>query len=432
MTRRFRHVLKKNQLTAAGSSKCEALRKRLPFVAWPEHFTATNSLWKSTLDRNGKLQVRQRPSFPKTPLPPRKLIRRIGIRGLNSPCQRPYPHVILAYMKLIRTGVTASAFVPAPIHAKKQNKDQSGFTLIELLVVIAIIAILAAMLLPALALAKLHAQNIQCMNDLKQVTLGWSMYNVDSKGRCPANEEGDFTSTDDGPTPVPCKPWVNGWLNYSGGSVGSDGIGSDINTFYLVSGKYTGVGPYVNNPSCYKCPADPSCQYGGSGLPRVRSMSMNQAIGCKTDGTESGIGNWLGGQNNGPGEWMIYPKESSMTAPTPARLQLLIDEHPDSINDGAFAVMCSGVSDITATWIDHPSAQHGGACAFSFCDGHALIRKWMDPLWKSVLRNPPSYTGFGQTTVTGTGRTRDIRWLAQHTSALANQIDLPFTMVPDP
>jgi prepilin-type processing-associated H-X9-DG protein len=300
--------------------------------------------------------------------------------------------------------------------------------LIELLVVIAIIAILAALLLPALARAKQQAQATTCMSNLRQVSLGWAMYNLDNRGFFPANEEGDFTTVDNIRTL--CKPWVNGWEQYGGGTAGSD-----TNLDYLVSSVYTSTGTYIKNPKVFKCPADPSCVNGDSGVPRVRSISMNQAIGCALDGSANGIGDWLSGDGNegGPGDWKIYLKDSDATRPVPAYLWLILDEHPDSINDGAFAVQMDPVTDSSGLWIDHASSLHGGACGFTFCDGHAVIHKWHDPDWKTVLRYPPLFeNGWGQTQVSGMGRTSDIRWIAQHTSAYANPArNYNFATVPD-
>jgi prepilin-type N-terminal cleavage/methylation domain-containing protein/prepilin-type processing-associated H-X9-DG protein len=352
-------------------------------------------------------------------------------------------------MKLNRTGVATLASLPVPISPiKKDQSRRRGFTLIELLVVIAIIAILAAMLLPALALAKQHAQNVKCLANMKQLTLAWTMYNADSRGYFPGDEEGDLTSIDTTTTGVigvnrpRVLPYVNGWLNYDNGSVGHDGVGSDINNNYLISSSYTGMGSYIVAPGSYKCPADPSCQYGNNGLPRVRSVSMNQAVGCALDGTpgSSGsewgwIGGWLTGDGGqaGPGNYMIYLKDSDMSRPSPAGLWLFVDEHPDSINDGAFAVQMDSCTDTKAIWIDHATSLHNGACAFSFCDGHAVIHPWRDPLWKEVLRYPPQFNNnFGQTEVNGISRTVDLRWIAGHTSANKSEAEgYGFTLVPD-
>ena len=322
---------------------------------------------------------------------------------------------------------TALTLPPKPLG---RANTVCGFTLIELLVVIAIIAILASMLLPALSRAKQQATNSTCISTMKQITLAWISYNQDNRGHFPANEEGDYTTSDVGSVPV--KPWVNGNEDYNGGTAGSD-----TNVQYLISGVYTSMGPYVGGFGPYKCPADPSCANGRTGQPRVRSISMNQAIGCTMngdagDGTYTDIGNWLDG--NGPGPYSIYMSESDMSRPSPANLWLIVDEHPDSINDGAFAVEMNTITDNSADWIDHPSSLHDGACGFSFADGHAIVHKWQDPQWKSVLRYLPEFQNNFPVPdgVTGFGRTSDLRWIGGHTSSMKNPSqNLGFTMVPD-
>src|SRR5438046_9781040 len=96
-------------------------------------------------------------------------------------------------------------------HRTNRRHVRCGFTLIELLVVIAIIAILAAMLLPALSRAKLKAQGVQCMNNTKQLSLAWRMYADDNGDRIP------FAYAPDPRGPNPPFACVSAVLAFTGG-----------------------------------------------------------------------------------------------------------------------------------------------------------------------------------------------------------------------
>jgi len=273
---------------------------------------------------------------------------------------------------------------------------RTGFTLIELLVVIAIIAILAAILLPVLAKARTRAQATYCMNNLRQIMLAWKMYPDDNSGWFPPNEDNQFGG------------WVRGDLDYSGSS-------DNTNILYLIDPQYAKLGPYTKSPAVYHCPADLSRSLGRRGDPRVRSVSMSQAIGPDRDNSDKrNRGRWL---PHPP--FRVYMKDSQLTDPPPSLLWVMIDEHPDSINDGGFAVQMPATEAATQ-WVDVPANYHNNACGFAFADGHSEIHKWLRP---GAI---PPVTYVQMSGLINTARNPDVIWIAKRTSARADGKPLPY------
>lgn len=285
-----------------------------------------------------------------------------------------------------------------------------GFTLIELLVVIAIIAILAAMLLPALSAAKKRAQGIQCMGNTHQITLAWLMYASDNNDNFVVNHD-QANNTDT------TLSWVTGVLGY-----GPSYSSVDTNLNYLINPNQALLASYVGKSAAvFKCPTDQSCTLGATGDPRVRTYSMNSAVGIggepETD-PHVKVGDWLKYKTDGTG-YKTYLKESEMNSPDPSDLWVIIDEDVDSVNDGSFAVQMPNSAPST-TWIDMPSKAHGNSCGFSFADGHSEIHKWLNPgnianvIYQPLAKGTPVLSD------------PDILWLAKHTSARSDGTALPY------
>ena len=221
--------------------------------------------------------------------------------------------------------------------------------MIELLVVIAIIAILAAMLLPALTRAKARAQTTQCLNNLKQLQLCWHLYAVDYGRLVPNKAETGIATT--GP-----ESWISG-------SAKLDDTPTNI--------QRSAFFPYNTAIGIYHCPADQS-KVTGKPILRFRSYGMSYP--------------WMGGDTS-PFFKSLNFKESDIINPGPSGASVLWDEQEDSIDNGGLGIFYAP----NYQWWNWPASRHNRGCVLSFADGHVEYWKWRGT---TVLK----FTGYGAPT----------------------------------
>ena len=230
----------------------------------------------------------------------------------------------------------------------------SAFTLIELLVVITIIAILASLLLSALGKAKVKAQGIACVNNLKQLQLCWLYYSEDYNDALPAN------------TPMVSYLGSRSIMGSTSNSWVAGNAWTDTTPAALQGGL---LFPYIKSPSIYRCPADRSTVRDQGTIPRTRSYSMNWYMNMWPDPTDF----WY------PFDWH---RLGEIRHPGPAQALVFVDEHENTLALGLFALNHPNYyvfSGTVWTWLSSPATRHGNSGTVSFADGHAELWRWKEP-----------------------------------------------------
>jgi len=240
-------------------------------------------------------------------------------------------------------------------HGRQHREpDDRGFARVDLLTIIILTAILFVIQLSALGHSRSNSRKAQCADNFRHLMTAWRMYADDHAGALAANRSGSVAGLN----------WVAGWLDFNAGNA------DNTNELKLISPQQALLGPYIDSPQYFRCPSDLSTVANGTRRwARVRSVSMNAWVG----GTDAN--SWAPG-------YKCMLRAEDMTQP--ARTLVLLEEHPDSINDGDFFTIPG-----TSQMLDIPAAFHEGGMTLGLADGQVDFWLWKD----SRISPPPRYNG---------------------------------------
>jgi prepilin-type N-terminal cleavage/methylation domain-containing protein/prepilin-type processing-associated H-X9-DG protein len=252
-------------------------------------------------------------------------------------------------------------------------QQATAFTLIELLIVIAIIAILASLLLPAFSRAKARVQGTDCQNNLRQITLAWTLYVDDDTDRLPLNlfvangPSGDWWT--------PPGSWVVG-------NARRDTTTTNIERGTLFA--------YLHAVRVYRCPADRAKVDNRPHLLRTRSYMLSAGLNGNDPDSHPAV------------VAMFRKTFSQIIHPSPSQVWAFLDGSEGTISGGAFWLWPIAQTDENQNWLSQPSDRHNGGADLSFADGHVASKQWRWPKRLGPYNDAPAANALDLA---------DLRWL---------------------
>jgi prepilin-type processing-associated H-X9-DG protein len=270
----------------------------------------------------------------------------------------------------------------------------SAFTVLELLVIVGVLALLLSLLIPTMSKSGLSSRAFQCLNNNRLLCNAWRMYADDNRDLIV------YASDDGAGTTHPANQYAWTWMHLDFNPGDRAAWDPNVDLAQRPLWPYTG-----RNVSVYKCPSDPSAlNVNGTVRPRLRSMAMNI---------------YLGGFAGTDGGWpfvtpyQIYFKTTELTAPTPSKTFVFVDERWDAISWGGFMTAMTGYTNNPTAYVfyDLPGMYHNLGSSFSFADGHTELHRWTDP-----RTTPPMGEQQVVTFPIESPRNPDIAWLQDHST----------------